>query len=457
VSDSAQGQAVGLDGLRASLAPAGHPVYLGAGAGGWVTAGRGRAALVLGPPRSGKTACIVIPAVLAARGPVVSTSTKPDVMEATAGRRAELGRCWLFDPSATVAPPAGVTRMRWSPVEASATWPGALVTARAMIGAGQPAGSARPGLDHWLERAEALLAPLLHAGALGGWAMADVARWVNRRQAGDAERALNGAPGAPGAGLAADLLAGVTASEDRELSGIWSTAAGALASYRSEAALEAAAATDIDPSALVASSDTVYVCAPAHLQQLVAAQVVGMVAQLRAAAYQRSATGPVAAPPLLLALDEVANIAPLPDLPATVAEGGGQGVLTLACLQDLSQGRARWGAAADGFLSLFGATVVLPGIGDVRTLQALSALAGDAEVTVRSSTRAGRGRRSTTRSSRRQPRLAPDQVARGRAGQAILFRGGAAPAWLRLTPWYATPPFNDPGPLNDPGPSGRPA
>ena len=32
---------------------------------------------------------------------------------------------------------------------------------------------------------------------------------------------------------------------------------------------------------------------------------------------------------MLFALDEVANIAPLADLPATLADGGGQGLLVL--------------------------------------------------------------------------------------------------------------------------------
>ena len=44
-----------------------------------------------------------------------------------------------------------------------------------------------------------------------------------------------------------------------------------------------------------------------------------------------------------------------------VSEGGGQGLVTLACLQDLSQARHRWPGQADGFPSLFGTTVVLPG------------------------------------------------------------------------------------------------
>ena len=43
---------------------------------------------------------------------------------------------------------------------------------------------------------------------------------------------------------------------------------------------------------------------------------------------------------MLFALDEVANIAPLDELPQIASEGGGQGLLLLAALQDLSQARA---------------------------------------------------------------------------------------------------------------------
>ena len=101
---------------------------------------------------------------------------------------------------------------------------------------------------------------------------------------------------------------------------------------------------------------------------------------------------------MLLALDEVANIAPLPDLPQLVVEGGGQGVLTLACLQDLSQARARWGPEADGWLSLFGATVMLRGIEDVKTLETLSTLAGEEEVATRAVSSPTVGRHDRLRS-----------------------------------------------------------
>ena len=71
---------------------------------------------------------------------------------------------------------------------------------------------------------------------------------------------------------------------------------------------------------------------------------------------------------MFLCLDEVANIAPIHDLPAHVSEAGGQHLHVMACLQDLSQARNRWGdAAADGFLSLFQTKLILTGIADSRT------------------------------------------------------------------------------------------
>jgi len=50
--------------------------------------------------------------------------------------------------------------------------------------------------------------------------------------------------------------------------------------------------------------------------------------------------------PLLLVLDEAANIAPLPTLPSPLADGGGVGIPTVAVFQSLAQARARWGDAA---------------------------------------------------------------------------------------------------------------
>jgi type IV secretory pathway TraG/TraD family ATPase VirD4 len=429
-----------LTDLRGALAAAGHPVYLGAGPGGLAYARPQQSVLVLGPPRSGKTSSIVIPVVVSASGLVVSTSTKTEVMEVTVAARAGLGRAWLFDPSATVACPPGVRPLRWSPVPASASWDGAVLMARSLVQSSRPSARLVDG-GHWEERAEALLAPLLHAAAVAGATASDVLRWVHRRQLGDARQLLDEGGHDPGTLIAADVLAGLAATEDRELSGIWSTAAGALAAYRGASALAAADRPNCDPAALVDSADTVYVCASSRHQAMVAPLVVGFLEELRAATYAR----PPGRPPVVLALDEVANVAPLPDLPAMVSEGGGQGLVTLACLQDLSQARVRWGAAAEGFLSLFGTTVVLPGIGDLRTLEAVSLLCGETEVPTVSATSppwpSVAQRTSLTVSTRRQRRVPPEQVAHAQAGTAWVLDGPRGPSRIVLTPWYAWPTF----------------
>jgi hypothetical protein len=192
---------------------------------------------------------------------------------------------------------------------------------------------------------------------------------------------------------------------------------------------------------------------------LAAPLVVGLLTDIRAAAYARAADGAgrAAAPaPVVLALDEVANIAPVPDLPAMVSEGGGQ---------DLSQARGRWGTAAEGFLSLFGTTVVLAGIGDVHTLEALSSLAGEEEVSTRSLTTPvtgggggvarvvverilrGPDRRgpdplpSVTTSTVLRRRLPVDVVGRGEPGMALVVGERNTMGWVRLTPWFTTEPW----------------
>src|SRR6185437_727931 len=73
-----------------------HGIYVGSGTTGWMWAGAQCSTLVLGPPRSGKTSSLVIPNILLSDGPVVSTSTKPDVMQATAAARSDGGWCFLY-------------------------------------------------------------------------------------------------------------------------------------------------------------------------------------------------------------------------------------------------------------------------------------------------------------------------------------------------------------------------
>ena len=416
--------------------------------------------MVLGPPRSGKTTSLIIPNVLSANGAVVSTSTKPDVLDATIAARSRLGRCFLFDPTGSVDRSRGVVMLEWSPLQSCVTWMGSLSMARSLVEAGSSSsrqGSLRSEGSHWTKRAQAMLAPLLHAAALDGRDMRTVLTWVDRRQALPAQQILAGEPGRS-TELARNLLDGIVTTDERELSGIWSTASGSLNGFRSDQALDATTDPKFDPDQFVNSTDTIYIAAPAHQQVLVSPLVVGLVEDIRRATYARSAGRTSTSSddrPVLLALDELANIAPLPDLPSMISEGGGQGLVTLACFQDLSQARNRWPAQADGFPSLFGTTMVLPGIGDVKTLDSLSVLAGEEEIP----TRTVSGGRSATEhpmadlmvggrpqfgesvSTQWRRRLPVDVIAHGAAGHALAFDDRNRPAWIPLTPSHAVEPW----------------
>ena len=433
---------ISLRQLRANLAVNGPELYIGTDGRRLIWAGPQQALLVLGPPRSGKTSTLVVPNVLGAPGLVLVTSTKPDVLQATLTSRSQLGRCWLLDPTGTIEPPPGTNLIRWSPVSASISWEEALVTARVMMAAARPHGIYGESA-HWTERAEALLAPLLHAAALEDAGMKQVLTWTLRQDLHTA-MALLGTSGQEGADVALDVLGGIAGTEERERSGIFSTAAGALSAYRSARALQLAEHSNFDPAQFPIGADTIYVCAPARYQALMAPAVVAFLEQVRAATYRSAAEGGLRLP-VTLVLDEVANVAPLPDLPAMVSEGGGQGLLSLACLQDLSQARARWGLAADGFFSLFGSKVVLPGIGDIRTLDTVSRLAGQADVAVRSVNTSAwwspRPSANVTYSSRLQPRLPVDLAHSLPVGTAVMVSGARRPEVVYLTRWWDYPPF----------------
>jgi len=352
-------------------------VYLGKAEDRWVFSEREHSVMVIGPPRSGKTSGIVVPTILSCNGPLLCTSTKTDVLVDTIKVRSQLGHCWLFDPTGTVEVPQGAHRLTWSPLWGCEDWEHARAVAYAMVGASS-AGAGVANASHWTERAESLLGPFLHAAAVAGEDMATVVRWINSRDMEEAQDILEGRD-PPQAGSA---LLGMSLTHEEEMSGIWSTTAGVIRAYQSARALETTIFTDnqprFDADRFVRSSDSIYVAANSDQQRLVAPLVVGLIDEVRRATYRAAAKGLEV--PVLFALDEVRNIAPIKDLPSIVSEAGGQKLIVLACFQDLSQAEERWPTAAKGFLSLFNTNVILRGVKERNTLELVSSLFGEHEV-----------------------------------------------------------------------------
>ena len=389
---------------------------------------------------------MIIPALIAHPGPAVCTSTKHDVARATHPARSRGGQTWVFDPTGAGGQRGGSRELRWSPVGSSVSWDDALLMARAMT---HQIGAGTTDRTHWASRAQALLAPLLHAAAVHRRDMETVVDWVMRHELNEAGILLEDERCSQ---LAFSSLLGLLNIEERERSSIFSATADALQAYTSEHALRAAREPNFDADAFVHSSDTIYIHAPAEEQAAAAPIVCGLLSEIRRATYRAHATGQLTHGRMLFALDEVANIAPLPELPQIASEGGSQGLTLLAVLQDLSQARARWGAQAEGFLTLFGTKLILRGIADAKTLEAMSQMLGEYDRRVVSNTRPQTSvldfiststppaRNSTTYSTQRTRVLSPGEIANLPAGHG-LHLDGVCWELITLTPAHAVEPW----------------
>jgi type IV secretory pathway TraG/TraD family ATPase VirD4 len=409
-------------------------IYLGRTQRGDAMSGAQRSTLVLGPSRSGKTTSLIIPNLLITNRSCVVTSTKNDVVSLMANARNDAS-ILLFDPSGTVHTPNGVLRVGYSPIRQSKSWDGAILASRSLIDVARRGRLDRSD-DHWTERAGALVAPLLHASSLTDESLGQLATRIDDRRGDDALNALRGRYGDQHASVS--LLRGVLATEERERSSIWSTASGLFAGMRTDAARASAREAPLDIEEFFRGPHQLHIVAPSRHQAVSTPLVVGMIEELVHAAYDRHEQGAR----LLLALDELANVAPLPRLASIVSEGGGQGVLTLASLQDLSQARSRWGASGDGFLSLFATTVVLPGIGDRPTLELLQHLAGRSLVASPTQQFGPRGKSagySTSWVERDRASIA--SIAQGRPGFALGLDASKSMKWIGLTPSFRDPRF----------------
>lgn len=406
-------------------------VTLGRAHGRLIAAETRQSAIVIAPTQSMKTTGLAVPAILEWDGPVLATSVKTDLLRDTVARRRTLGDVLVFDPTEAT----GLGGAGWSPLVGCATWHGAQRTAAAMCAAAQP-GAGLADADFWYSAAAKLLAPVLLAAAtVEAGSMADVVRWVDTQEVDEVRDALHEL----GDEDALTAARATWARDERQRSSIYTTAETVLAAYADPRVL--AAAYDPEPIAdrlLDGSRTTVYLCAPAHEQARLRPLFATLVEQVIAAVYGRATrTGEPLDPPLLLALDEAANIAPLPTLDTLAATAAGQGIQLVSVFQDVAQIRERWGARAATIVNNHRAKLIGAGIADPDTLDFAARILGDQEVRQHSTTAGQEGRASTTESSVYRSLAPPHVLRQAEHGTAVLVYGNLPPARLRLRPWFA--------------------
>jgi type IV secretion system protein VirD4 len=266
-----------------------------------------------------------------------------------------------------------------------------------------------------------------------------VRSWVDTREREEVEEILEGA-GAPKAVEAWQAV--WSARDDRQRESVYATAEQALDVFADDAVEAACARSEITPDALLdGGQHTLYLVAPPAQMERLAPLFVALIEEIAdAVAARHTATGRPLSAPLLLALDELANAAPLPKLARYAAMGAGAGMRLVSVVQDLSQLAGLYGEGAETIASNHRALLVLPGLRDQRTLTYLRTVLGDEEIEQVSVTAGHRGGvRSRQRSTHRVGLGRAEVIRQLAPGTAVLVYGALAPARLRLRFWFREP------------------
>lgn len=407
-----------------------------------------RSLMVIAPSGAGKTPRVVVPIVLQHKGPAVVTSVKADVLSLTRHHRATQGPVWVFDPSQSAGPTG-----RWSPLTHITSWADALDAAK-WLQESSRAGSTGAGVTDakfWDDNARHLLAPLVYLAAQARQPMGVLASWV-ANLGSELEKTVKDAL----AGIDDDQAmlgpcgywAKYVALEARTKATISTTAFSILEVWGHPLVASAVSVTAddkandvIDIDQLLDSGGTLYLVAPASDQDkftpVFETMVNAIVMNVEHRAHRNG--GRPLNPPLLLALDEAANIAPPRKLDQIASKSAGEGIVVVSVWQDEGQVERIYGPpTARTVTSNHYARVYLPGIQDPETLDRLSRQIGQDRF---ASTSTNHGKDSTTSStSWHDLPVAPAADLRQMpAGEAIVICGAYKPMRVRLPGWFEDP------------------
>lgn len=390
--------------------------------------------IVLGPTQTGKTTGFAVPAILDWQGPVIAASVKNDLVKDTFKWRKTQGEVWLFDPTRATGFDYEDVRAGWSPLSQAIDWGGARKVASWLSKANKAAGGGLSDGDFWFSIAEKALAPYLFAASYGGLDMATVLRWIDTME----EREVLNILQTTGVPEAMTAFRANMARDERTKSSVFTTAETIVNAYNDPLVCESAANPTIFASELLnGKNNTLYICAPSHEQDRLQTIFTAIVTQMKSAAYELAGKqNKIIDPPLLIVIDEAANIAPLDDLDAIASTAAGIGIQLVTIFQDMAQIEARYKERARTVVNNHRAKVVLSGISDSGTLEYVSKLIGEEEIDSTSVSISAQGERSTTESTQQRTLASGSYLRRMKFGEGIVVYGQLAPAKLVLRAWY---------------------
>jgi type IV secretion system protein VirD4 len=393
---------------------------------------------VIGPARSGKTSRLIAPTIARWPGAAVVTGLRPDVLAWTTGRGAR-GHRWVFDPSATADSYSGADPLPWSPLTGCDVDITAAARAKALLAGLGPA----QGQDvYWRGEGEKVLTCYLLAGATGRYTMNDVVAWSAVETSPVPIDALSAA----GLHKWAKILEGLSTRNDRYRAGVWGQVTQALFPLNMATlarSCELRAGEGFDPADFVAAgNETMYILGDPDEQRAVGGLAIALITAITAAARRAARTSARLDPPLLVALDEAANTAPLHTIDQLLSSGGGSGICTIVAFQSLGQARETYGRdKGDAIIrDLATIKILFGGEGNADDLRELGDLLGerDEEVTSVSHQPGGSvlwSAASVQRHTRLRPVLATDELrtlGHEHAGEVLVIPRAAKAMRTRL-------------------------
>ena len=390
--------------------------------------------LLFGVQRSGKTSTVVVPTLLGWKGAVVATSTKEELVSLTAGHRGRIGPLWVFAPldrDHLWMERLGLRPATWNPLEAVDSCGAASELADLFTAEGKVGQAA-----HWYLAASTLITGLAVCEHERGGDMRSVLARLNRTQHSE----FVGLAGVVEDIGASELLLAFALTPDKEAGSIASTARSSLSLWTDERVARATSNSSdaLDLDRLLAEAGTLYLVAPAEEAERCRPLFSGLLSSLlRRAALRARSQGGVLSPRLLLALDEAANFARIPRLAGYASSGPGQGIQLLLGYHDLAQIESGYGPeAARTIWNNCRARLLLPGQGDIKTLELFSRAIGDETRTFRTQSR-DRWNSSSGEQRVGRPLAAIDELRRLK--KAVLLYATAPPAQLELRRWDQVP------------------
>ncbi|MCY0920989.1 type VI secretion protein [Streptomyces sp. H27-G5] len=285
--------------------------------------------------------------IAAAEGAVLVVTSAPALWSETKDARAKLGPVLLYDPSHLCDTPA---RMHWNPAEGCADRDLAAARALALLAPVRPQARMDAAVA---DTAETLLRSWLQAAALDNRPFKQLHRWAQGTNAQDPVRILRTHPqAAPGA--AGELESALTAyPERRELAQhLTARALSCLSSIHIREACNPNRTDSVTLASFLTEGGTLYLVGESledprshpGAMPLLTALASSVVEHGRRMA-ARSSHGRLD-PPLTLVLEDVAAVAPIPQLPELLQDDA---LPLLALCRSREQARSRWPQAASAF------------------------------------------------------------------------------------------------------------